>query len=188
MKGDKNFRLGKNQQKILLTLLTGVNLGFTRSPGMYYRILGDFKKGWSDINKGTFERAIDGLKKSKLISFTQYEDGNYQATLTEFGKNRAAEFEFKKIKIKKPKKWDKKWRIVIFDIPEKNRRARDALRALLKRLEFMELQKSVFIYPYECEKNIGFLVNFFNIHKHVRFIKAEYIDNAKDVKNNFGLN
>src|SRR3990167_2211250 len=65
-------------------------------------------------------------------------------------------------------KWDKKWRVVIFDIPEKSRMARDALRRKLKELEFRELQKSVFVHPYECKKEIDFIIEFFNLRHYVR--------------------
>lgn len=40
-------------------------------------------------------------------------------------------------------KWDGKWRIVIFDIPEKQRKIRDVLRSRLKVWEFKAIQKSV---------------------------------------------
>jgi len=45
------------------------------------------------------------------------------------------------------KPWDKKWRLVVFDIPEKNRLARDALRKKLKELGFAPLQRSTWISP-----------------------------------------
>lgn len=45
----------------------------------------------------------------------------------------------------KDDKWDGKWRVVIFDIPETNKRIRQALRETLKVLEFWPLQKSVWI-------------------------------------------
>ena len=56
---------------------------------------------------------------------------------------------------------DGEWRIVIFDIPEKFKKAREALRMKLKELGFLELQKSVFIFPYECEDEINFIVEVF---------------------------
>jgi phenylacetic acid degradation operon negative regulatory protein len=46
------------------------------------------------------------------------------------------------------KKWDKKWRIVIFDIAEVDKRIRDKLRQKLKELGFGMLQQSVWITPY----------------------------------------
>lgn len=46
------------------------------------------------------------------------------------------------------RKWDRKWRVVIFDIEEVNRGARDGLRKKLKELGFGMIQKSVFISPH----------------------------------------
>ena len=48
------------------------------------------------------------------------------------------------------KKWDKKWRMVIFDIPEAKRPARDQIRRLLKDLGFLKLQISVWVHPLPC--------------------------------------
>jgi len=63
------------------------------------------------------------------------------------------------MEIKKTSQWDRKWRIVFFDIPEKHRRARDALREKLKEIGFREFQQSVFIQPYPCTDEINFLVD-----------------------------
>jgi DNA-binding transcriptional regulator PaaX len=46
------------------------------------------------------------------------------------------------VKLKKPEKWDKKWRIVIFDIPNKKKPARNTLTEKLKKLGFYHLQKA----------------------------------------------
>lgn len=47
------------------------------------------------------------------------------------------------------RRWDKKWRFVIFDIQEVNKNARDGLRKKLKELGFGMIQKSVFISPHD---------------------------------------
>jgi len=47
------------------------------------------------------------------------------------------------------KKWDKKWRVVIFDIEEKRKKQRDQLREKLKELGFGMIQESVWISPYD---------------------------------------
>ena len=91
------------------------------------------------------------------------------------------------IKIKKPKKWDKQWRIVIFDIPEKFKGAREALREKLKELGFVELQKSVFAYPFECEDEINFIVEVFQIRPFVRLVKAGSFTNEEQFKIKFNL-
>ena len=64
------------------------------------------------------------------------------------------------MKIRKPAKWDGKWRIVVFDIPENLRSIRQALREHLCRLQFYQLQKSVFVLPYECGDEIEFYWSF----------------------------
>lgn len=47
------------------------------------------------------------------------------------------------------KAWDRKWRVVIFDIQEKHRRVRDILRRKLRELGFGMVQKSVWISPHD---------------------------------------
>jgi len=46
---------------------------------------------------------------------------------------------------KNQKKWDGKWRMVFFDIPENRRKQRDWLRGQLKKQEFRMVQQSVFL-------------------------------------------
>lgn len=52
------------------------------------------------------------------------------------------------------RKWDKKWRVVIFDIEEVNRGARDRLRKKLKELGFGMIQKSVFVSPHDIIQDL----------------------------------
>jgi hypothetical protein len=47
--------------------------------------------------------------------------------------------------------WDKKWRIITFDIPEKKRSARDATRYLLSKFDWFQIQKNIWVYPYACD-------------------------------------
>ena len=51
------------------------------------------------------------------------------------------------------KKWDKKWRAVIFDIEEASKQARERFRSKLKELGFGMLQESVFISPYDIAQD-----------------------------------
>lgn len=51
--------------------------------------------------------------------------------------------------------WDKKWRIVIFDISEKNRLSRDILRDKLFSIGFGRWQESVYITPHSVEQEIN---------------------------------
>src|SRR3989344_740870 len=55
------------------------------------------------------------------------------------------------------RKWDGKWRIVFFDLKNERNSERDAIRHMLQRSGFVFLQKSVWIYPYDCSSEIEFL-------------------------------
>ncbi|MDP3792329.1 MAG: hypothetical protein Q8Q89_01225 [bacterium] len=72
----------------------------------------------------------------------------------------------------KDKKWDQKWRVVMFDIPNSMNRERDWLRSRLKALDFQILQKSVFVVPYGCEEELGDLCSHLGISDYVDIVVA----------------
>ncbi|HEY4474939.1 MAG TPA: CRISPR-associated endonuclease Cas2 [Candidatus Paceibacterota bacterium] len=85
-------------------------------------------------------------------------------------------------------KWDKKWRVVIFDIPEELHKNRNQLRAKLKNLGFYMLQKSVFVIPYPCEKELGYVCKNLKIADYVDVILAESVGfKEKEIKKFFNL-
>jgi len=106
--------------------------------------------------------------------------------LTDKGKLKALTYKFDEMKIEK-KDWDGKWRLLIFDIPEKIRQGRNSLREKIKQLGFYELQKSAFIFPYNCKDEIDFIIEFYRLRKYARFAVLESIDNEKHLKQIFSL-
>ncbi len=178
---------GDIKQKVLLLLFAGVALGFSRSPKNYFTILKGVSNAWKDINRNRLYCIVREFYNERLIDYKEDKNGNVKIVLTKDGKQKALKFEFDEMEIKKPVKWDKKWRIVIFDIPEKKKKAREALRRKLKGLGFQELQKSVFVYPFECEDEIDFIVEVFEIRSYVRFIRATLITNEEQIKLKFSI-
>ena len=85
------------------------------------------------------------------------------------------------------KRWDKRWRMVVFDIPEKYRATRDKLRLTLRSLGFVQLQASVWVYPYDCEDLIVLLKADFRIGKDLLYIIADTVENDSVMKKEFGL-
>jgi len=114
-------------------------------------------------------------------------NGSFKLILTEEGRRQAKILNLlgSCINFKKPKKWDRKWRIVLFDIPEKDRLFRDILREHLRELEFFKLQHSVFVSPHPYEKPILELISLYSAEPYVRVIMASYIDNQDKIKNHF---
>ncbi|KKS58149.1 MAG: Phenylacetic acid degradation operon transcriptional regulator, paaX family [Candidatus Nomurabacteria bacterium GW2011_GWF2_43_24] len=172
---------------MLLLLVAGLALGLTRSPKKHWWILKKIPKEWKNINRQALERAINSLYVSHLVREKYNKDGTTTLVLSENGRQRALRFNINKMEIRKPIKWDRKWRIVMFDVPEKLRRLRDSLRLHFREIGLIELQKSVFVYPYPCSKEIEFILEFYNARKYVRSILAEKIDNQLHLMGKFGL-
>lgn len=134
-------------------------------------------------DKFRVKRTIYNLKEKRLVNFHK----NDAIEITEKGKKRVLQYDIEDIDIKIPLKWDGYWRIVIFDIPEKFKRARNALNRKIKDLGFFPLQKSVFVYPHECRNEIDFVSEFFDIGKFVHYIVAKELDSEKFLKQHFSL-
>lgn len=174
------------KEKVLLLLLAGFALGYTHSPHKQWQLLRGMAKEWKKIDERFLREEIYRLYRSKLVHSQDNKDGTLTFELTEKGKIKALTYHFEEMKISK-KGWDNKWRIIIFDIPERLRRARDTLRDKLKELGFYELQKSVFVFPYECKDEIDFVIEFFYLRKYVRVGVLETIDNQLHLKKIFNL-
>lgn len=100
----------------------------------------------------------------------------------------AGRFQIDSLKIDKPKKWDKRWRIVIFDISHLKNLQRNTFRGKLKELGFYPLQKSVWIHPFPCKDEIELLREFFGLsQKEIRLITAENIEEAGFLKTIFKI-
>jgi DNA-binding transcriptional regulator PaaX len=181
------YKFGPVQKKILLGIVGGISLGLSASPRQYFKTFAKLKKEWAKTNQYNFTRSIRGLAHEKLIQEQKLPDGSFRLVLTQKGKKVARQLSFlgSAINFKKPKKWDGKWRVVLFDIPEKDRLFRDILRQHLYNLDFKKLQHSVFVSPYPFEKEILDLVMLYSAEKYVRVITATRIDNEARLKGYF---
>jgi CRISPR/Cas system-associated endoribonuclease Cas2 len=126
-----------------------------------------------------FKRMLKQAKEKKFVQIIEKNDETF-LEITELGKKTLYKYNLDNLKIEKSGKWDKKWRIIIFDIPEKFRLARVTLSNKLKEMGFYRFQKSVFVYPYECEKEVNFITSLFDIKNFVILFEAsslgEYYD------------
>jgi hypothetical protein len=175
------------KQKVILLLLGGLALGLSRSPRRQGYIFREIKREWKQIDPAYLHRIVREFHQERLVSFEEKPDGTIKIVLTEAGKEKAIQCDFDRMEIKKPIRWDKKWRIVIFDIPEKRRKTRDALRHKLAQLGFLEYQHSVFVYPFSCRNEIDFIVEFFRVREYVRYGEVINFTNEAELKLRFGL-
>lgn len=126
--------------------------------------------GNKKASKQSLQKTYKALVRKKLVHLKQ-EKGRFVLEISEEGRKFQKKFELqdslRAIKLSLPKTWDRKWRLLVFDIPESKKEAREALRDLLKYLGFYRFQDSVFIYPFPCEHEVDLLKELFSVQKYV---------------------
>ena len=131
--------------------------------------------------------ALSRLKTKGHIVFVERRGKKY-ARLTPEGE-RALALERHKAALLNGRKrrWDKRWRVVIFDIPERRKQVRERLRLLMRASGFALLQNSVWVYPHDCEDLITLAKAELRLGGSVLYLVVESIENEKHLRDHFGL-
>lgn len=140
-----------------------------------------------DKNRRKATNTFYYLKRRGFIE-TQRMGHDIQISLTNEGKKLAEKYQIDDLEIERPKKWDKKWRVIIFDIPQASRLIRDIFRRKLKEWGFYLLQQSVWITPYSCQEEIAFLREFLGADKkQIQVLEVSKLENENFFKKLFKL-
>ena len=186
----KNDEITKDLLEFLL-LTGGVSLALTNPAFLVPAI---FIARYMDkgIDKKNLRRSVSYLKEKQYLQVTK-NGKSFRISLSKLGKNRARIYSLqstllKKLKSEEKRRWDKKWRVVMFDIKSVQRKKRDALRRMLKRSGFEQLQKSAWVYPFECKQEIDFTKTFFKIQDdECRVVLATDIGEDKKFRKKFNI-
>lgn len=144
-----------------------------------------FGFGHGPKNYQNYHRTVYRLRQG---GFIKKEDDIYK--LTSLGEKEAFFSFLKTAEYISPNNigvWDKKWRIIFFDVPEKKRRYRDELRSMLKVIGFKEFQKSIWIYPYKVPMFLKEILFEEGIKRYTRLITTDSIEYDKDLRKMFNL-
>ena len=132
------------------------------------------------------ERALKNLAAGGDVQIEQKgKDRRYR--LAPSGARKLARLQFKDYRPSRFQKWDGKFRVVCFDIPETEQYTRRLFQTKLSELGFYQLQNSVFVTPYNCREFIELADRAFGLQKYVRVIRADTIDNEQHLLNFFKL-
>lgn len=166
-------------------LLAGVLYVAASSP---YFTLNLMKSGYkAKIPKRKFANTFNYLRRRGLVEVKK-EGYDICIILTKEGKKRAGKYQIDNLEIEKPRKWDKKWRVVIFDIPTASRMSRDAFRRKLKGFGFYPLQKSIWVHPYPCKKEIELLREFLGLNKkQIQVLEVTKLDEDTTLRKFFNI-
>lgn len=121
-------------------------------------------------------RVLRYMQSQGLADYTEVKPGKYQLTLLERGKHRAEKSEFQQLRIPRPTRWDQRWRMVLFDVPETKKQARNALSLKLKSLGFQQVQKSAWVHPFPCLQEIERIKKEYGLEDHVTLMEVTSID------------
>lgn len=178
-------RRAKIQQGLMLALYRATNyssMAFAPTDVLLRRI--DPQNADKGNPSRRIQQAMGRLRDRGLLEIAK----GKKPILTKKGLTHAARLHAAEVvTIKKPKKWDGRWRIVIFDIWERRREVRDKLRRALAKSGFLRVQDSVWIYPYGCEEFIGFLRTDLKLGPGVLYIIAEGIEKDERFRKYFSL-
>ncbi|MDP2789014.1 MAG: hypothetical protein Q8O46_03115 [bacterium] len=145
------------------------------------------KKLSSDLDKNPkVKQIVRGFRRYKFIRRVK-EKNHDRYFLTPKGESKLRKILIDEVVIKTDKKWDGKWRVVVYDLPIRFKKAREAFRWKLKDLGFFQLQKSTWIYPYPCEGEILFVADFFGVRKHIEILEVNKILDESKLKTHFCL-
>jgi len=169
-------------KEILLTLFD-LTTPFYEASRLYRRSIRQYLENRS-VDRSQFLSKVRYLRRKGYIRLFVEGKEKY-AELTPKGKNHAQTLLIDDIEIQRPPKWDGRWRVVLFDIKEDDHTERDIFRGHLKKLNFIQVQKSIYVYPFECTKEISFLTRHLNVEEEVTIMIAEIIQGEDKIINTF---
>jgi DNA-binding transcriptional regulator PaaX len=147
-------------------------------------------RGIKNLKRYKKQKVYDTFYKLKKRGFIRIKNrgGQIYISLTKAGKKRAGWLQIDSLKIKKPREWDGKWRLVAFDISQPRLIYREALRGKLKELGFHQFQKSIWAHPYNCKDEINLIKRFFGFSDNeLRFILADKIGDDTEFRKVFKI-
>lgn len=113
---------------------------------------------------------------------------DYVLRITEKGQEKL-ELAEEKMQLPTPdqKRWDQRWRMVMFDIPEPQRKIRDRLRIMVEGAGFYRFQDSAWVYPHACEEFVTLLKAELHIGANLQYLVIEKIENDQKLREHFKL-
>lgn len=139
-----------------------------------------------DYPRPAVYKATQRLKQYGYVK-TSIKNGEAVFELTESVKKQLAVFEKLTLKYKSPMRWDKRWRLVSFDIPETQHKYRDKLRWKLKRLGLEKFQQSIWLSPYPLEDDFHQIIAEGGLQDCVLIIDTDRLPNESKWKSHFRL-
>ena len=112
------------------------------------------------------KRILKRLEKQKLVEVKEKKEKQI-VKITDAGRIRILKYAIDEIKIKEPIKWDGRWWLVSYDLPEKMAHLRSLIRRYFLSWGFCPIHKSVYLHAYPCWNEIDFLREYFGVGEYI---------------------
>jgi len=144
-------------------------------------------KGKREMRPSELKKIFMKMKREQLVDYKEFSNGDVEIKILKKGIKKVLINNFDKIQFKIPKKWNKKFYVIIFDIPNSYKKQRDLFVNKLKQLNFYQLQKSVYVFLYPPQEIIDFLASILDIAPYIRILEASRIENEKEILSYFNV-
>lgn len=141
---------------------------------------------WKHFNISYLQRALKRLEEQKDVEIGE-ENGEKIIRLTKNGKRKILRYSLTKLAIDKPKRWDGRWRLVLYDVPARDKTLGDMMRQALRTLGFYPIQESVYLTPYPCFEQVEFLREYYRLGDNVQYMVVEHVERDAALKTYFSL-
>ena len=130
-------------------------------------IIGKYRK---DMGRKEFSRFVYYLKKRNYIKVKNLKNSSaFIITKNGISKALKASFSIEK----RAKREDGKWIMLMFDVPQTHRKARNLLKSILRNLGYKMFQQSVWISPYDVSEKTEKLLQLYDLDNYVKIFLIE---------------
>ncbi len=182
-----NTQTEYKRKELLLKILKAIAAGGAVAALFVAPNIGLLFKYWKLSNRREQKQIRDKIYYLLKRGYIQFDPKRNKYFLTSKGSIYLHKNEIKNLKPKK-KKWDKKWRLLFFDIPEHKKQARVVLRDKIIEWGFVGVQKSIFLSKVDCKNELEKLKNYFDLSEEIILLEFDDSQMDKDLKKVYSRN
>ncbi|MBI2443513.1 MAG: hypothetical protein HYV40_06460 [Candidatus Levybacteria bacterium] len=143
------------------------------------------QKEWAKYNQWRLKQVLRRMHKQKLVEIVE-EGGLPIVKIAEKGRKKILRYKLEDMQLDQ-KRWDGKWRIVIYDIYSRKQQERKFFHLMLKQLRFYQLQRSVYLTPYPCRDEIEYIRQLSGLGSEVHVLTVDGLEDEQAYRSFFGL-
>lgn len=174
-----------------LLVAGGISLALSTAPTLFVALasIGFVLKADDRARRRKLQQSFDYLKRHNYVAIKSFPHKMTGPALTDEGRERIRRVLMRRafsLTPRRQEKWDGKWRLILFDISASERAKRNAFRTMIRRIGAVMLQKSVWVYPYDCSEQISLLRQFFDLPEdEMRLVVADSIGDDRALRKHF---